>query len=177
MCPMNKSEAALNGFKNSTNTKIEILVRSVSRISDVIASIRRVVGHSKCRSGYEYYQQDKFCYKFHSECKSWSEARQVCREEGGDLISLKEANLDYFRSVARLESGPCSGVWVGSTDITLEGIWKWLNGETINRIFWYPEQPDNWQGEEHCGQMMKVFNYLMNDEYCNEALHFICQIV
>ncbi|KAL3879770.1 hypothetical protein ACJMK2_032056 [Sinanodonta woodiana] len=177
MCPTNKSEAAIKDFQQATNTKLDALEKKISNVFDILASVRLVVGYSACRTGYEYYQQDKFCYKFHSDCKTWSEARSVCQEEGGDLISLKQGSFEYFRSVVKQQTGACNGAWVGATDVSSPGDWNWLNGDVIANIFWSTDQPDNWQGVEHCADMMRLYDFYMNDEKCNSTAHFLCQIV
>ncbi|KAK3597088.1 hypothetical protein CHS0354_021190 [Potamilus streckersoni] len=129
-----------------------------------------------CHSGYEYYQQDKFCYKFYNVCQTWSEARQVCQNEGGDLISLNNRNLNFFNELALHKSGSCDDVWVGATDVSSEGQWNWLNGDKVSSDLWAINQPDNWDSIEHCGDLHKRFDYELNDADCSRNKHFICQV-
>ncbi len=185
-CQRSVQEDITNAMKNacaekgdeqytSMGTKLETLDK---RISDLYLAVTRpgtVAGD--CPPGYVYYQQDQFCYKFHSECKSWPQARQVCLQEGGDLISLKESNFNFFLELARSKAGDCNNVWVGATDVTSEGQWFWLNGKRIGLVFWAQDQPDNWASKENCGDLSKFFGYKMNDEDCSSNLHFICQSV
>ncbi len=172
---METSKRADDIYK-AMSTRLQTLEKSIADVLSRLSTLKLSTGLSTCRTGYEYYREDQFCYKFHSECKTWSESRKICQQEGGDLISLKDSNLNYFRSVVKLQSGPCNGAWVGATDTTSVGKWTWLNGERITYVFWYPEQPDSWGGKEHCGDMTKNYDYFMNDENCNSTLHFLCQI-
>ncbi len=171
---METSKRADDIYK-AMSTRLQTLEKSIADVLSRLSTLKLSTGLSTCRAGYEYYREDKFCYKFHSECKSWSEARQICQQEGGDLISLKESNFNFFKDVARSKAGTCNHVWVGTTDISSEGKWNWLNGVNISSIFWQPQQPDNWDNKEHCGDL-KSSEYLLNDENCNLTLHFLCQI-
>ncbi len=167
---------ASNSQNNVITTKLQTLEWKINYVLEKAANLRSSIGTATCRTGYDYYQQDKFCYKFYSDCKTWSEARQVCRQDGGDLINLNGRNLNFFKDLARSKAGVCESVWVGTTDIYMEGQWNWLNGEGISSIFWQPDQPDNYGGLEHCGDLAKLFGYMLNDENCSNKLHFFCQI-
>nr|AWC08727.1 C-type lectin [Sinohyriopsis schlegelii] len=163
----NKSVGTSDESIKALTAKIDALDKKIDTIS--ITSI------TKCPSGYEYYHPDKFWYKFHSECKSWSDARQVCQDEGGDLISLTEKNFDFFRLVSRSRAGECINVWVGTRDISSEGQWYWVNGERVSSSLWQPGQPDNTNNNEHCGDLRKQFQYRLNDYVCSIKQHFLCQ--
>ncbi|KAK3590356.1 hypothetical protein CHS0354_029580 [Potamilus streckersoni] len=129
-----------------------------------------------CTKGYEYYQRDKIWYKFHSECRNWTEARLVCHEEGGDLISLKVNNFEFFKNVSRSKSGNCRHVWVGATDSNPAAKWKWLNGENVEPIFWDRNRPTKVR-DKHCGDLFRSADYKLTDNACSNQEHFICQIV
>ncbi|KAL3879769.1 hypothetical protein ACJMK2_032055 [Sinanodonta woodiana] len=167
-----KQNKSVEGWDESIKTltaKLETLERKIDKIGRI--------GDARCHNGYEYYQQDKFWYKFHNDCMSWSEARDVCRKEGGDLISLNENNFDFFRNVSQAKAGGCNHVWVGTTDISLEGQWYWLNGKRVSSVSWQPGQPDNARSNEHCGDLVRHFQFKLNDHVCSYKVHFICQIV
>ncbi len=165
--------ATSNEQYKTMTTRIENLERKLDGALPKLANI----SSNPCRFGYEYFKQETFCYRFHRECKTWSEARQVCQQEGGDLIMLKESNFNFFRDVARSKSNECSHVWVGTTDISSFGQWKWLNGESISPSLWATTQPDNQQSKEHCGDLQKFYDYKLNDEDCSNKMNSICQIV
>ncbi len=169
---LNNSVAAVNERNKALNTKIDTMEK---KIDNLVQMIINLIG--RCPSGYDYYEPDNFCYKFNNACKTWTEARQVCQQEGGDLISLKEGNFNYFRNLVISKAGACNMVWVGTTDAALEGEWNWLNGEKVSSALWQPGQPDNWASKENCGDLAKLTDYRMNDEDCSFKAHSLCQIV
>ncbi|KAL3879768.1 hypothetical protein ACJMK2_032054 [Sinanodonta woodiana] len=167
-----KQNKSVEGWDESFKTltaKLETLERKIDKIGRI--------GNARCPNGYEYYEQDKFWYKFHNDCKSWSEAREACQKEGGDLISLNENNFEFFRHFAQSNAGDCYHVWVGTADISAQGQWYWLNGERVSSILWQPGQPDNTNNNEYCGDLRYHFQYRLNDHVCSYKAHFICQIV
>ncbi|KAL3867977.1 hypothetical protein ACJMK2_040818 [Sinanodonta woodiana] len=162
----------LEAFENRIEEKLDRIAEKISPDIDNARSCNRT-----CPIGYEYYQPDKFCYRVHKVCKSWYDARDVCRQDGGDLISLKSSNFEFFNEVARSSTGFCfnSYVWVGATDIGSAGTWFWLNGEKILSTFWYPGEPNNPVDNEHCA----FFNYFpskLDDYLCSTESNFLCQI-
>ncbi len=174
---MNKIVDATNAKFTVISTKIADLERKLDDLLRTMSSPTAKLSNSTCPTGFEYYYQEKFCYRFNSDCRTWAEARKNCQQLGGDLISLTEVNFLYFRDVSRSKAGACGGVWVGTTDASSEGQWFWLNGVKVRSVFWAQDQPDNWASKENCGDLSKFFGYKMNDEDCSNNLHFICQSV
>ena len=68
--------------------------------------------------------------------------------------------------------------WVGITDRLQEGTWVWVDGTVgdANDIWWRPGQPDNFNANEHCGEIWPdSSDYRMNDEPCNSQLQGLCE--
>ena len=49
---------------------------------------------SDCDAGYVEYNGK--CYKFSSTPKFWDDAQNICKAEGGDLISVDDEAENYF---------------------------------------------------------------------------------
>ncbi|KAL3879774.1 hypothetical protein ACJMK2_032060 [Sinanodonta woodiana] len=171
-----KRDDVIKNQNNAITAKIQALEWKINDMLDKAARLKSSVGNATCRTGYVYYQQDNFCYKFYNDCKTWLEARQVCRQDGGDLISLNDRNFNFFKQLAQSKAGTCDSVWVGTTDVYVEGQWNWLNGARVSSVSWQPDQPDNFGNSEHCGDLTKMFGYMLNDDNCVQKLHFLCQI-
>ena len=68
--------------------------------------------------------------------------------------------------------------WVGITDGRQEGNWTWVDGTAGNasEIVWARDQPDNFDFDEHCGEMWPRYNdFKMNDENCEHRHKGLCE--
>ena len=69
------------------------------RLLDLIVIKHR--NFSACPSGYSASGRTKTCYKWHSTPKQWSVAKNICRSNHGDLVSLdSQPKFSDFRSIA-----------------------------------------------------------------------------
>ena len=65
--------------------------------------------------------------------------------------------------------------WVGAHDMIEEGMFKWLNGKTVQDIPWYPGQPGGGESQ-NCLAIDKAANFKFNDLVCSAKYHPLCQI-
>ena len=56
-----------------------------------------------------------------------------------------------------------------------EGRFKWIFGETVQPIPWYPGQPNGGNGQ-NCLAMNKDMGQSFYDVTCSNKLEFLCQI-
>uniref|UniRef100_A0A674P127 C-type lectin domain-containing protein n=1 Tax=Takifugu rubripes TaxID=31033 RepID=A0A674P127_TAKRU len=93
--------------------------------------------------------------------KTWNQSRSDCRQKGADLliINSKEEQVSQFTRY----------MWIGLTDVTNEGSWKWVDGTAILFFssYWSSKEPNGGKGE-NCGDI-KNFNAekSWNDESCS----------
>ena len=86
-------------------------------------------------------------------------------------------------------------LWVGITDRETEGVFKYLNGQTVNArvnqdenlLYYFETEPDG-ERRENCVHLLKPFNknmphYVLNDAPCNYVTtalggdwHGLCEI-
>lgn len=65
-------------------------------------------------------------------------------------------------------------MWTGANDIENEGQWIWTSDNTtLQYARWNPEQPDNFNREEHC--VVIYYDGGWNDIVCSERLIFTCE--
>ena len=50
--------------------------------------------HLNCENNNLYY--DDHCYRFYSSQKTWTDARNVCLKQGGDLVSTPDSQSHAF---------------------------------------------------------------------------------
>ncbi|KAM9723736.1 macrophage mannose receptor 1-like [Menidia menidia] len=119
-------------------------------------------------------------YHYVSTPKSWTEARQFCREKYTDL-----ATFDSMDDLSRLKADfSYSWAWIGLWDDpenwrTSMGndtnSWRWsATGETSRTWYqnWGHNQPDNWDANETCAVMGSYAIWF--DDTCETPREFIC---
>lgn len=52
-----------------------------------------------------------------------------------------------------------------------------IHNNFLNFRFWMPGQPDNWNNDEHCGQVVGSQSGQWNDENCNTKRKYICKYI
>uniref|UniRef100_A0A8D2J469 C-type lectin domain-containing protein n=1 Tax=Varanus komodoensis TaxID=61221 RepID=A0A8D2J469_VARKO len=112
------------------------------------------------------------CYFFSSVKKSWHSAQRSCENEGAHLViinSLVEQNT-LVKQLANEQV-----VWIGLSDSTTEGSWRWLDGTALSLSFWGSGEPNNaaaHEGED-CGTL--IYNGKWNDVICSNSEQWICE--
>jgi hypothetical protein len=96
---------------------------------------------------------------------TWPEAEADCVSRGGHLATINDADEYAFidgvvesTSVAR-----SSHLWIGLHDLTTEGSWQWITGES-GYASWAPGEPNSLTSDEDC----VTFDYL-DDAYAGDA--------
>ncbi|XP_063353760.1 CD209 antigen-like protein E [Pelmatolapia mariae] len=130
------------------------------------------------------------CYYFsHHEInsrKNWTESRQYCINQGGDLLvinNLEEQLLitDNFQKVSSSGIWWQNGYWIGLTDVVTEGTWVWVNNVTeVDSLYWRSGQPDS-SGEEkkNCAAFLFFTDNVKtwyNVECSSKQLNWICEM-
>merc|ERR1712183_999426 len=122
---------------------------------------------------------------------SFSEARTMCKELGGDLLykNLGPNGAQYHAILRNLIEDHSAHYWIGMTDIESDGNWNLLDGDAYDAsdmtqkalYYWYPGQP-NLDG--HC---VFIWSYptqaygladfpCQNNVYDNKPVKGICEI-
>jgi hypothetical protein len=83
-------------------------------------------------------------YKVVLEKKSWHAARDKCKDMGGQLVTIPDAQTWEF-----VKGLTTASVWLGASDEVTEGVWKWVDGTPVSFTSWFTAQPDNARSIEH----------------------------
>ena len=88
-------------------------------------------------------------YQFHfiPGSYTWHEASYDAQSRGGRLAVI-DSEQDQLRAESHTNG---TSVWIGATDRTIEGQWRWVVGD--NYVNWGENQPDNYQGIENYGMI------------------------
>mmetsp|Transcript_9919 Transcript_9919/g.20193 ORF Transcript_9919/g.20193 Transcript_9919/m.20193 type:complete len:523 (+) Transcript_9919:149-1717(+) len=91
-------------------------------------------------------------YVLHSQPLSWRASSNVCKEDGGHLISLTSAAVETVLVDLFAESdATCSLSWIGFNDIASENNWVWESGESSTYTHWMSGEPNNMEREFEVG--------------------------
>ncbi|RVE63018.1 hypothetical protein OJAV_G00163320 [Oryzias javanicus] len=123
----------------------------------------------ECEPGWEKFQS--FCYRHFSKRQSWEAAEQHCRMCGGHLLSvMTPEEQDYINDKFREYQ------WIGLNDRTIEGDFRWSDGNSLLYDNWYKGQPDSYflSGED-CAVMVWHDGGRWSDVPCNYHLSYTCK--
>nr|XP_011437793.1 macrophage mannose receptor 1-like isoform X2 [Crassostrea gigas] len=83
------------------------------------------------------------CYEFEvRHTKDWNAAQKDCHSKGGTLVTVNDrAEQDFLMSALKAISFHGTGIWLGYNDMTHEGTFTWVTGETSTFTFWAHGQP------------------------------------
>uniref|UniRef100_A0A674MMS6 C-type lectin domain-containing protein n=1 Tax=Takifugu rubripes TaxID=31033 RepID=A0A674MMS6_TAKRU len=102
-------------------------------------------------------------YQVSSTKKTWDQSRSDCRQKGADLLIINSEEEQAFAN--RFQKY----MWIGLTDVTNEGSWKWVDGTAMSTS-------RTAGGRRNCVDI-KNFNAekSWNDESCSLSLLWICE--
>ena len=125
-----------------------------------------------CEQDWE--ENGNHCYFWSTESKSWDEAEQFCKEEGGHLASVtSNATDDYIE--AKLKERD-HNLWIGGSDRASEGDWKWTDGSSWKFTNWGKlngiQQPGHSTGQNCLAYFIE--NRKWNDWVCFKETRFLC---
>lgn len=107
------------------------------------------------------------------EQSTWTDAEAKAVEMGGHLVTVNDQAenewiYNTFLPFAGLPGEKSQGdLWIGYTDIEVEGVWKWISGESSDFTNWTSIEPSGGIGENYgmiwgpCWQN-PPYNYLVN---------------
>ncbi|XP_026888044.2 macrophage mannose receptor 1-like isoform X2 [Electrophorus electricus] len=101
--------------------------------------------------------------------KTWIEARDFCRAIGGDLASL--------HSESESNSLPIwNTAWIGFSSLDANTGFLWTDGTPSDYENWNSGEPNNYNNNEHCVEVILQHGCEWNDRDCDAYNDWICQI-
>ncbi|NWU97742.1 MRC1 protein, partial [Upupa epops] len=129
------------------------------------------ISDSICPLGWDTSNSSNSCFRVSREenqRKTWFEARDFCREMGGDLAAIRseeeQAVLKNLIIKKPLSSQP---FWIGLQCLDPDAGPSWSNGSPVNYMTFYCNAFEN------CGVIMEE---LWTDVHCEYSHNWICEI-
>lgn len=112
-------------------------------------------------------------YYFSKKKKTMDEARAFCKQNFGDLVTIRSETEKRFLSkyVNRIESH--SAYFIGLL-ISLDKKFIWMDGTKVNYVAWDAGEPNFANDDENCVTMYSSSGF-WNDINCGYPNGFICQ--
>ncbi|CAG0903732.1 unnamed protein product [Cyprideis torosa] len=120
------------------------------------------------------------CYYVRMQVKGWNDARDDCRADGFDLVTIESAAENAF--VFGLLSAEA---WIGLNDIDSEGAFVWSDGSPREYTNWFDNEPDNSGGIQDCVNMnypgdgggLPAYGEKWDDADCNHPVpEYVCAL-
>ncbi|XP_043107956.1 lymphocyte antigen 75 isoform X2 [Puntigrus tetrazona] len=111
------------------------------------------------------------CYQVVSTAVvTWHEARDACRSQGGDLLSMSSPReLEFFKNQEDLPSK----LWIGLNHLDWMQGWQWSDGSALSFTPWETGIPiRSLMSVEDCGVLKETLRF--GAETCENRLPFIC---
>lgn len=106
---------------------------------------RQSLNCSRCLPGWTEHSSRCFFLSPEGD-KEWEDARLQCIRFGGDLaVVLDTEDQEFFTDLIfqNINSGTNQSAWIGLTDMMREGTFVWVNGMTVGKTYWKPNEPNN----------------------------------
>jgi len=129
-----------------------------------------------CEQDWE--KNGEHCYLWSTDKKTWTDAEDFCRKEGGHLASVhSNATFDFLWEGINRTGLPTA--WLGGNDLEVEGTWKWVDCSPWNLTFWARGEPNNGVGEDCLHLVFNLttqahLNHKWNDVSNGYKQGFVC---
>ena len=129
-----------------------------------------------CPTGWDGFGNS--CYKFvvrslQVRGLNWENARRVCLNYGGDLVSVQnKSEMDFIYS--KSSKAWREHYWIGLNDRRNESQFVWSDGTSFNRSVynnWGTGEPND-RGGEDC---VELYLTRWNDDSCKKEYGYICE--
>ncbi|MCI4377658.1 hypothetical protein PGIGA_G00205990 [Pangasianodon gigas] len=114
------------------------------------------------------------CYYLNRAKKTWLEARDACRRDGGDLLSILSIEEQSF-AISQLGYLKTDELWIGFNDLKTAMFFEWTDHSSVPFVSWAMNEPShNADNKEDC-VLIRGEEGKWADEICQKKYGFICK--
>ena len=107
--------------------------------------------------------------------QNWWNAANWCTARGYYLNTINDATENNFVVSYAWYYEYWSMWWIGLHDQTWEGTWQWVGAAGSGYSAWWYGEPNDWGGNEDCGELIRFSNAYWNDAPCAGVQNYICE--
>uniref|UniRef100_A0A452GX74 Macrophage mannose receptor 1 n=1 Tax=Gopherus agassizii TaxID=38772 RepID=A0A452GX74_9SAUR len=161
--------------------KAKFLCKQPAEAMTLHPSVPEEKSYFKCPMGWDSNNNISSCFKPFvregNQNKSWLEARDFCREIGGDLaaINSEEEQQVIQHSIVDKELS-FRPFWIGLFCLDPDEGFFWSDSSPMRYKNWYNAEPNNEHGIEYCGTVNEEFSMNWINTHCEHFNDCICQI-
>lgn len=146
-----------------------------SLIMDMCFSSLYVQGNS-CPNGWTFFEGS--CYFFSNQTATWVNARERCKEIGGDLVNVSSDSQNAFVS-SHYSSLSClsEGAWIGlHRNPRNTSRWVWLDELDAEPVYtkWHRKEPMNDRLDKNCTEIHPTKSIYWFGRECSAQGCYIC---
>lgn len=140
--------------------------------SSCAAQVVTTCGYT-CGCGTGESESQGSCYLFASATASWSSSRTSCASvaPGWDLAKITSATENSF---VNSTWGTANSLWLGLSDSTTEGSWRWLSETSAASYFAWNSGATN-SATADCAIMAKATNGTWSPKTCSSKYSRLCE--
>uniref|UniRef100_A0A3B1JA80 Mannose receptor, C type 1b n=1 Tax=Astyanax mexicanus TaxID=7994 RepID=A0A3B1JA80_ASTMX len=114
------------------------------------------------------------CYLLSRTKRTWLEAKDSCRREGGDLLSILNVEEQSF-TISQLGYAKTDELWIGLNDLKTSMLFEWSDHSNVQFALWDVNEPShNAALKENC-VLMKEEEGKWADQICQKKYGYICK--
>ncbi|KAJ8337035.1 hypothetical protein SKAU_G00382550 [Synaphobranchus kaupii] len=120
----------------------------VAVLSSITLGAKPDFPSAPCPKGWVH--NNKRCYLYFPEKRSWIDAEMHCVSFGGNLASERTADEHSFLKKLHMPDGDKLAFWIGLSDVHKKGTWIWSDGTKMDFKKWNSGEPKSSGGNEDC---------------------------
>ncbi|KAI4903512.1 hypothetical protein NFI96_027557 [Prochilodus magdalenae] len=114
------------------------------------------------------------CYLLSRTKRTWLDARDACRREGGDLLSILSVEEQSF-AISQLGYTKTDELWIGLNDLKTAMLFEWSDHSSVPIALWDVNEPShNVALKEDC-VLMRGQEGKWADQICQNKNGYVCK--
>ncbi|XP_049338776.1 macrophage mannose receptor 1-like [Astyanax mexicanus] len=138
----------------------------------ITPTVPPVVHTGSCHSPWISYSGH--CYLLSRTKRTWLEARDSCRREGGDLLSILNIEEQSF-TITQLGYAKTDELWIGFNDLKTNMLFEWSDHSRVPYVLWDVNEPSNNVAIKEDCVMMRGEEGKWADQICQNKYGYICK--